>query len=299
MLAVNGFEIHKGWLDPPAQAAMAADVARVAAAAPFFAPLTPWGKPMSVAMTSAGRYGWFTDRSGYRYVDRHPSGAPWPPIPASVLGVWRALVSRGADARLLPRQPLRPDGAHGPAPRRRRAGLRLAGALDQPRRPGGVPHRRPPSAPTRPPRSCSSSGDVVVFGGDARLAYHGIDRIRAGGSRLLPEGGRINLTLPGGGLIPAADRVDPCRLRLRCPAGEGRAPRGPRRCPRTDAARHCLARSVARRRMPEGERGAASPSARIGMRQPWLARLRASLTRAGLARPDLRWQIGKNPLADA
>jgi alkylated DNA repair protein (DNA oxidative demethylase) len=39
------------------------------------------------------------------------------------------------------------------------------------------------------------SGDVVVFGGPARLAYHGIDRIRFGGSRLLPEGGRINLTL--------------------------------------------------------------------------------------------------------
>ena len=38
------------------------------------------------------------------------------------------------------------------------------------------------------------SGDVVVFGGPARLAYHGIDRIRFGASRLLPEGGRINLT---------------------------------------------------------------------------------------------------------
>jgi alkylated DNA repair protein (DNA oxidative demethylase) len=39
------------------------------------------------------------------------------------------------------------------------------------------------------------SGDVVIFGGAARLAYHGIDRIRAGGSRLLPDGGRLNLTL--------------------------------------------------------------------------------------------------------
>jgi alkylated DNA repair protein (DNA oxidative demethylase) len=38
------------------------------------------------------------------------------------------------------------------------------------------------------------SGDVVVFGGAARRAYHGIDRIRAGSSTLLPEGGRINLT---------------------------------------------------------------------------------------------------------
>ena len=62
MIAVNGFQIHKGWLDPAAQAAMAADIAAVAEAAPFFAPLTPWGKPMSVRMTSAGRYGWFTDR---------------------------------------------------------------------------------------------------------------------------------------------------------------------------------------------------------------------------------------------
>ena len=35
----------------------------------------------------------------------------------------------------------------------------------------------------------------MVFGGAARLAYHGIDRIRSGASRLLPEGGRINLTL--------------------------------------------------------------------------------------------------------
>lgn len=39
------------------------------------------------------------------------------------------------------------------------------------------------------------SGDVVVMGGAARLAYHGIDRIRFGSSRLLPNGGRINLTL--------------------------------------------------------------------------------------------------------
>lgn len=39
------------------------------------------------------------------------------------------------------------------------------------------------------------SGDVVVMGGEARLAYHGIDRIYFGRSTLLPKGGRINLTL--------------------------------------------------------------------------------------------------------
>lgn len=39
------------------------------------------------------------------------------------------------------------------------------------------------------------SGDVVVMGGDARLAYHGVDKIRFGSSRLLPDSGRINITL--------------------------------------------------------------------------------------------------------
>jgi alkylated DNA repair protein (DNA oxidative demethylase) len=39
------------------------------------------------------------------------------------------------------------------------------------------------------------SGDVVVMGGDARLAHHGVDRIRFGSSSLLPKGGRISLTL--------------------------------------------------------------------------------------------------------
>ena len=93
MLVVGGFAVHKGWLSPAEQAAMAGDIAGVVAAAPFFAPLTPWGKPMSVRMTAAGRYGWFTDRKGYRYVDRHPDGTEWPPIPERVLAVWRALVS--------------------------------------------------------------------------------------------------------------------------------------------------------------------------------------------------------------
>jgi alkylated DNA repair protein (DNA oxidative demethylase) len=194
MLVVNGFEVHKGWLDPAAQAAMAADVASVVAAAPFFAPLTPWGKPMSVRMTSAGRYGWFTDRSGYRYLDRHPSGVAWPPIPESVLGVWRALASDsrmpdcclvnhyGAGARM---------GMHRDADEQDFSWPVVSISLGDPGlfRIGGLARSDPTTS------VLLESGDVVVFGGPARLAYHGIDRIRAGGSRLLPEGGRINLTL--------------------------------------------------------------------------------------------------------
>jgi alkylated DNA repair protein (DNA oxidative demethylase) len=194
MIAVNGFEIHQGWLDPPAQAAMAEDIAAVAEAAPFFAPLTPWGKPMSVRMTSAGRYGWFTDARGYRYIDRHPSGSPWPPIPPSVMGVWRALVAvdRAPDCCLV--NHYRADarmGLHRDADEKDFSRPVLSISLGDSAlfRMGG---------PARKDRTLSiklESGDVVVFGGPARLAYHGIDRIYPGTSRLLPEGGRINLTL--------------------------------------------------------------------------------------------------------
>jgi alkylated DNA repair protein (DNA oxidative demethylase) len=194
MIEVNGFRIHKGFLAPPAQAAMAADIAAVAEAAPFFAPLTPWGKPMSVRMTSAGRYGWFTDRKGYRYVDRHPSGSAWPPIPERVLAVWRTLVSaeRLPDCCLVNWYgPKARMGLHRDSDEADFSWPVLSVSLGDPAvfRMGG-PAR---SDPTR--SVLLESGDVVVFGGPARLAYHGIDRIRAGGSRLLPQGGRINLTL--------------------------------------------------------------------------------------------------------
>ena len=52
---------------------------------------------MSVRMTSAGRYGWVTDRRGYRYEPQHPSGVPWPPIPAPVLDIWRTVTGLGRD----------------------------------------------------------------------------------------------------------------------------------------------------------------------------------------------------------
>jgi alkylated DNA repair protein (DNA oxidative demethylase) len=54
----------------------------------------------------------------------------------------------------------------------------------------GGPARKDPTTSIR-----LDSGDVVLFGGAARLAYHGVDRVLPGSSRLLPDGGRINLTL--------------------------------------------------------------------------------------------------------
>jgi alkylated DNA repair protein (DNA oxidative demethylase) len=194
MDAPDGFRLLKGWLDPLAQARLLAEVDAVVAAAPLFAPLTPWGKPMSVRMTSAGRYGWFTDAKGYRYVDRHPTGVPWPPIPATAMAAWSALVSRerapdcclvnlyGAKARM---------GLHRDADEADFRWPVLSISLGDP----GV-FRLGGTSRSDPSRSMLlESGDVVVLGGGARLAYHGVDRIRFGASGLLPEGGRVNLTL--------------------------------------------------------------------------------------------------------
>lgn len=193
MLSVMGFEIHKGRLDPRAQAALVEDLRRVAAAAPFFAPETPGGKPMSVRMTSCGALGWVSDRGGYRYQPLHPSGVPWPPIPEAVLDLWRELAPGGRDpdcclvnwygegARM---------GLHRDADEADFAWPVLSVSLGDTAvfRMGGAARRDPT-------RSIAlESGDVVVMAGAARLAYHGVDRIRFGSSRLMPQGGRINLT---------------------------------------------------------------------------------------------------------
>ena len=194
MLETGGFRIHKARLDRPAQVRMVEDLRGVLRAAPLFAPMTPWGRPMSVRMTSAGRYGWVSDRGGYRYAERHPSGMAWPPIPDPVLDVWRELVSSdrmpdcclvnwyGARARM---------GLHRDNDEADFTWPVLSISLGDAAvfRMGG-PARADPTTSTT-----LESGDVVVMGGLARRAYHGIDRIRFGSSTLLAEGGRINLTL--------------------------------------------------------------------------------------------------------
>ncbi len=90
-LNFKGCHIYKGYLDRLAQNNLVEDVRSIVLKSPLFSPLTPWGKPMSVKMTSAGKYGWYSDHSGYRYVTRHPNGQIWPEIPASLQAIWRDL----------------------------------------------------------------------------------------------------------------------------------------------------------------------------------------------------------------
>ncbi|MBV7380125.1 alpha-ketoglutarate-dependent dioxygenase AlkB family protein [Maritimibacter dapengensis] len=192
---IGGATVYPGFLDAKAQHAMVADLRDVVARAPLFSPETRFGKKMTVAMTSAGRYGWYSDRGrGYRYEPRHPSGNQWPPIPDSILAVWNAIA---ADAHA-------PDCC---LVNFYREGAKMGLHQDRDETDFAQPvvsislgddglFRIGGSERGGPTKSVwLRSGDVLVLGGAARLAYHGIDRIKFGTSTLLAEGGRINLTL--------------------------------------------------------------------------------------------------------
>lgn len=200
-LTASGLEIHPGFVDLPGQKALVAAVRSSVGAAPFFVPRMPrTGKPFSVRMTNLGPLGWVSDKDdGYRYQTTHPeTGDPWPPIPDAVLEIWR-LVSGypeppeaclvnyyGSATRMALHQDRDEDDFSAPV-----VSISLGDACRF--RVGGAKRSDPTGSMKL------SSGDVVVLGGDARLAFHGVDRIYPATSTLLkdwlPEGGRINLTL--------------------------------------------------------------------------------------------------------
>ncbi|MDH3666869.1 MAG: alpha-ketoglutarate-dependent dioxygenase AlkB [Paracoccaceae bacterium] len=192
-----GFCILPGFLPRAGQEAMVGALRRVLEAAPLVRPITPWGKPMSVRMSSAGRLGWVIDKGRYRYADRHPeTGQPWPPVPDEVLAVWQAISGWPGDPDCClinwygegARMGLHRDADEGQAAF---AAPVVSISLGDPARfrMGGAERKGPTES------IVLNSGDVVVMGGEARLAYHGIDRVMFGQDPLLAKGGRINLTL--------------------------------------------------------------------------------------------------------
>ncbi|MAQ86044.1 MAG: alkylated DNA repair dioxygenase [Maritimibacter sp.] len=193
-LTVRGFRIFKGFLDGPAQSGMATDIRRVVAAAPLFSPMTPYGKPMSVRMTSAGKYGWFSDRKGYRYVPQHPSGVAWPAIPESVLDLWRQVtgLDRQPDCCLVNFYP--PGARMGMHQDKDEADFSFP-VVSISLGDDGLFRIGNDSRGGKTESIWLGSGDVVVMGDAARLTYHGVDRIRPGTSTLLDAEGRLNLTL--------------------------------------------------------------------------------------------------------
>lgn len=177
--------------------ALLADLRLIVKAAPFRHLVTPGGHTMSVAMTNCGRVGWVSDPSGYRYDPVDPdSGKPWPEMPAPFRDLAaRAAVQAGYDD-------FTPDAC---LINRYKPGAKLSLHQDKDeldlRAPivsvslglpatflfGGLTR----SAPTR--RYRLTHGDVVVWGGPSRLAYHGVAPL-PDGTHPVMGGQRINLT---------------------------------------------------------------------------------------------------------
>lgn len=193
----SDFRYFPGMLDQSVQAALLDDIAHIVEAAPFYTPTMPRsGKPLSVTMTNCGPLGWVTDKDrGYRYQAHHPvTGEPWPQMPAGLLSLWRRLAPRFPDpeaclvnlyapgAKLGSHQDRDEDDQTAPV-------VSISLGADAVFHVGGT--RRG----DRKVRMVLHSGDVVVLAGNARLAYHGIDRIVPGTSSLVANGARINLTL--------------------------------------------------------------------------------------------------------
>lgn len=193
-LQLRGVQVYEEFLSLAEQAEMVEDIRDVVAAAPLIRPETRWGQKMSVRMTAAGQVGWVSDRHGYRYAARHPSGMAWPAIPETVLSVWHAVagVTRRPECCLV--------NFYG-------QGAKMGMHQDRDEADFAMPvvsislgdeARFRIGNLTRGGKTEAlwlRSGDVVVMGGEARLRFHGIDQVRDGSSTLLPKGGRINLTL--------------------------------------------------------------------------------------------------------
>ena len=194
-MQINGFRFFSAAIDAPLQTALVEAVMVAADTAPFYRPLTPGGKAMSVQQTSFGPLGWTTDRAGYRYEPLHPTtAASWPAMPVALMALWEryAEADRPPDSCLVN---LYRDGArmglHQDADEADFSVPVLSISLGDTAvfRLGG-PSRQDPTRTLR-----LASGDICRLGGPARRAFHGVDRIIAGSSRLIPGGGRINLTL--------------------------------------------------------------------------------------------------------
>ena len=178
-------------------AALVAAIEAVQARSPFRHLVTPGGFTMSVAMTNCGRLGWTSDLSGYRYSPLDPlTQAPWPPLP----DVFEALA--GSAAMVAGYTPFEPDAclinAYAP-------GARLSLHQDKDEQDLAAPivsvslglpavflfggHKR--NDPVT--RYHLQHGDVVVWGREDRLRFHGVSPVKAGEHPLVGNR-RLNLT---------------------------------------------------------------------------------------------------------
>lgn len=194
--SLAGLRHYPAYFDNEQQKSLLEQVRHIVKAAPLFTATMPrTGQPMSVRMTSCGAWGWYADKAGYRYIPAHPvTGQPWPAIPPMLLDLWFAVGGYHAppdsclinfyseNAKMGLHQDRDEDDVHAPV-------VSMSLGDDARFRLGGLVR----GGKTQSVRL--QSGDAFVLSGEGRFAFHGIDRIYAAASTLLPKGGRINLTM--------------------------------------------------------------------------------------------------------
>ena len=169
----------------------------VVAQSPFRRMVTPGGFQMSVAMTNCGSVGWVTDRTGYRYDSRDPdSGAPWPAMPDVFLALARDAAEDAGFTGFVPDaclincyEPGARLSLHQDKDERDYAHPVVSVSLGLPAtfQFGGLKRN------DRPLKVPLHHGDVVVWGGPARLVYHGVLALKEGEHPALGRR-RVNLT---------------------------------------------------------------------------------------------------------
>ena len=192
----DGAVLLRAFATPDAPA-LVSEIARIAETAPFRHLVVPGGHTMSVAMTNCGDLGWVTDRTGYRYTSLDPANSkPWPPMPTPLLRLAQRAATAGGFPGFTPNACL--INRYAP-------GTRLSLHQDKNEQDythpnvsvslglpavflfGGMTRK------VRPRRMRLESGDVVVWGGPTRLAYHGVAPLKPGDHPLAGPV-RINLT---------------------------------------------------------------------------------------------------------
>jgi DNA oxidative demethylase len=195
----DGVRYYPAYLSDEQQQEWVKSILGLAQRAPFFTPTMPrTGKPFSVRMTNCGSLGWVSDIKGYRYQSMHPETLKeWPNMPPTFLKAWEELSKYGhlpeaclinlyePNARMGLHQDRDEEDFEAPV-------LSISLGDSAVFRIGGT--KRTDSTQSLK----LHSGDALVFGGAARLAFHGIDRVMGSTSRLLTPlflgGGRLNLT---------------------------------------------------------------------------------------------------------
>jgi alkylated DNA repair protein (DNA oxidative demethylase) len=181
----------------PVEADLIAALRAIIEQAPFRHMMTPGGHQMSVAMTNCGSFGWVTDRAGYRYDINDPeAGKPWPPMPPAFRELAGQAASRAGfagfapDACLINRyQPGARMSLHQDKDELDLAAPIVSVSLGLPAifLFGGLKRSDKPS------RFRLQHGDIAVWGGPARLAFHGVAPLADGEHAVLGRQ-RINLT---------------------------------------------------------------------------------------------------------